>query len=131
MYITNENNKEDKLSKDFSLSSNPKFKCGCCGKYILNELLLQSLQELRDLVGVPIEIFSGYRCESHNKKVGGSKKSQHIVGNAADIYIPGYTIDQMIDVVKKIEAFKNGGIGRYPGKKFIHVDVRPNGPMRW
>lgn len=43
------------------------------------------LQPLRDMYGRPITVNSGYRCPKLNKAVGGSKTSQHMVGQAADI----------------------------------------------
>ncbi|MCQ2246370.1 MAG: D-Ala-D-Ala carboxypeptidase family metallohydrolase [Bacteroidaceae bacterium] len=46
------------------------------------------LQPLRDAVGVPVKISSGYRCPALNKAVGGSANSQHMKGEAADIVIP-------------------------------------------
>ena len=46
------------------------------------------LQPLRDAVGVPVKISSGYRCPALNKAVGGSATSQHMKGEAADIIIP-------------------------------------------
>ena len=42
-------------------------------------------QPLRDHFGVPIGVSSGYRCKQLNKAVGGSKYSQHMVGEALDI----------------------------------------------
>ena len=43
------------------------------------------LDPLRELVGVPIYVTSGYRCKELNKVLIGSKNSQHMVGQAADI----------------------------------------------
>lgn len=43
------------------------------------------LQPLRDIYGRPIVVNSGYRCPKLNKAVGGSKTSQHMTGQAADI----------------------------------------------
>ena len=45
------------------------------------------LQPLRDRFG-PIRINSGYRCPELNKAVGGVANSQHMRGEAADIYLP-------------------------------------------
>lgn len=47
------------------------------------------LDPLRELLGKPINISSGYRCRALNSKVGGSKTSQHMKGQAADIYLKG------------------------------------------
>ena len=43
------------------------------------------LQPLREALGSPIRITSGYRSENLNKLIKGSKKSQHMRGQASDI----------------------------------------------
>jgi len=43
------------------------------------------LQPLREALGSPIRITSGYRSEALNKLIKGSKRSQHCKGQAADI----------------------------------------------
>ena len=47
------------------------------------------LEPLRQAMGRPISISSGYRCEQLNKAVGGVSNSQHLKGQAADICING------------------------------------------
>ena len=47
------------------------------------------LQPLRDAMGEPIKIGSGYRCPALNRAVGGVSNSQHIKGEAADLCIDG------------------------------------------
>ena len=47
------------------------------------------LQPLRDAMGEPIKIGSGYRCTNLNHTVGGVSNSQHIKGQAADLCIDG------------------------------------------
>ena len=47
------------------------------------------LQPLRDAMGEPIKIGSGYRCTKLNKAVGGVTNSQHTKGQAADLCIDG------------------------------------------
>lgn len=43
------------------------------------------LQPIREALGRPIRVTSGYRSEALNKLIGGSKKSQHCKGQAADL----------------------------------------------
>lgn len=43
------------------------------------------LDPLREAYGKPIIVTSGYRCPELNKAVNGSKTSQHVKGQAADI----------------------------------------------
>ena len=54
----------------------------------LKNLCEQVLEPLRQHVRQPMVISSGYRCPELNKLVGGSPTSQHLTGEAADIYIP-------------------------------------------
>lgn len=46
------------------------------------------LQPLRDYIGEPLTINSGYRCPALNRAVGGVSNSQHMTGEAADIKAP-------------------------------------------
>lgn len=51
----------------------------------LEKLIQTILQPIRDKFGSPIKVNSGFRCKELNKLVGGSKTSQHLKGEAADI----------------------------------------------
>lgn len=55
-------------------------------KFLAHEVL----QPIRNFLGQPITITSGYRMTAVNKLVGGSPTSQHLVGQAADFTIKGY-----------------------------------------
>ena len=50
----------------------------------MQTLAEEVLQPVRDKFG-PTVINSGYRCKKLNTAIGGSKKSQHCFGEAADI----------------------------------------------
>lgn len=51
----------------------------------LQKLIEAILDPLREWYGKPIRVNSGYRCEALNEAIGGSKTSQHCLGEAADI----------------------------------------------
>lgn len=51
----------------------------------LRRLAVEVLQPIRDAWGAPIRVTSGYRCQQVNASVGGTKTSQHLLGQAADI----------------------------------------------
>lgn len=55
--------------------------------------LAKFLEEVRKILGKPIVVNSAYRGPEVNSAVGGSKNSQHLVGCAADIKVPGMTPD--------------------------------------
>ena len=47
------------------------------------------LEPVRSYYGVPFSPNSGYRCVELNEEIGGSPTSQHCLGLAADIEVPG------------------------------------------
>jgi hypothetical protein len=51
----------------------------------LTQLVNNVLQPLRDLLGKPIQVNSGFRSLAVNTAIGGAPKSQHCNGEAADI----------------------------------------------
>lgn len=94
-------------------------------------LLANNLQVLRDDIGEPLHINSGYRTPGYNKKVGGVKSSQHLKAKAADITAKSYTPKKLaarIEKLIKAGKMKQGGLGIYPG--FIHYDIRGK-KTRW
>jgi hypothetical protein len=59
------------------------------------------LEQVKVLLGgKPIMINSAYRGPAVNEKVGGSKASQHMVGCAADIRVPGMTPREVCLAIK-------------------------------
>lgn len=67
-----------------------------------------------------------------------AEHSQHSEGRAADISAHGMTGEELHDLVLQLWRDKQlpqlGGLGRYPGQRFAHVDIRPHNPgdlARW
>ena len=54
----------------------------------MKQLCREVLEPLRQHYGKPIRITSGYRCEELNRAVGGVGRSQHMLGEAADLSVP-------------------------------------------
>ena len=50
------------------------------------------LEPVRELLGIPITITSGFRCEMLNSSIGGSPTSQHRFGEAADTVYSGHDL---------------------------------------
>ena len=102
--------------------------CKCCGVNECKPELLDALEELRTLIGRPITIDSAYRCPAHNKAVGGELHSQHMLGIAADIRVPGISMPALEHFIRQVPAFN--GIGRDDSRGFVHADTRKN-PAQW
>jgi uncharacterized protein YcbK (DUF882 family) len=115
------------LTEHFNLRE---FQCKCgCGTVKISSRLVSMLEALRQELGVPFVITSGYRCPTHNANVGGAKNSYHVQGLACDIACPtGYTVEQFTQI-----CLRHGftGVGAYPGQNFVHVDVRPGAQIRF
>ena len=62
----------------------------------LQQLCKNVLQPLRDHLGKPVVINSGFRSQAVNMAVGGAKNSQHMKGEAADIKCKDYPYAKMI-----------------------------------
>ncbi len=101
-------------------------------RILISSELVYVVQSIRDHFGVPVSIQSGYRSPAHNKKVGGVKDSQHLLGTAADIKVKGKTPEQVFHAINSGEVKGIDpnimGVGLYP--TFVHVDVRGN-RARW
>jgi uncharacterized protein YcbK (DUF882 family) len=68
-------------------------------------------------------LISGYRSPQSNKMLnirsrGVAKRSLHLQGKAADIYVPGRSLRHVQAAAKSMRA---GGVGRYT--EFVHVDT--------
>ena len=95
------------------------------------KLLAFELQKLRDSIGQSIRVNSGYRSPNHNANIGGSPKSQHLLGKAADIYVKGMSIGYLHETIEHLieeEILNIKGLGRY--NNFIHIDIREK-KARW
>ena len=75
----------------------------------------------------PIHLISGYRSAATNAKLrrrggGQARKSQHILGKAADIHFPDIPVKKLRNTALVREV---GGVGYYPksGIPFVHVDT--------
>lgn len=65
----------------------------------LERLCKTCLQPLRDKLGQPVVVTSGYRGPAVNAAVGGSTTSAHMYGRAADVHVPGMTNQALMQLI--------------------------------
>jgi zinc D-Ala-D-Ala carboxypeptidase len=88
---------------------------------------LDRLDRLRERMGHPLIVTSGYRSAEHNRRVGGATNSLHMRGIAFDISMAN--VDPF-RFEREARALGFNGIGLYPpqkptgGRNFIHIDMR-------
>lgn len=90
------------------------------------QALAERLQMIRDALGVPVIISSGYRCPELNKAVGGSKNSQHQLALAADIHAKGYTAQELFNFIRDNDfGFDQLILENVGGKEWVHISIQP------
>ncbi|MCW8842602.1 MAG: DUF882 domain-containing protein, partial [Rhodobacteraceae bacterium] len=75
----------------------------------------------------PYMLLSGYRSPKTNSMLrsrsrGVAKNSLHMKGQAADLRLANRSVNQM---AKAAQACRAGGVGRYTGSNFVHMDCGP------
>lgn len=66
----------------------------------LQKLCENVLQPLRDYLGCPVIVTSGFRCAELNKKIGGKPNSHHLMGYAADFVVPQRNLKDVFNWMK-------------------------------
>lgn len=75
----------------------------------------------------PYMLISGYRSPETNamlrrRSSGVAKNSRHLKGQAADLRLSTRSVNQM---ARAASACRAGGVGRYSGSDFVHMDCGP------
>jgi len=87
--------------------------------------LAMQLEVIRAHFNAPVIVISGYRTGTYNRKIGGAKRSRHLIADAADIRVKGVKPRDVADAVERLIAegkIRKGGVGRYDS--FTHYDIR-------
>ncbi len=75
----------------------------------------------------PYTLLSGYRSPATNAMLransrGVARNSRHMQGEAADLRLSSRSVNQVARAAAACEA---GGVGRYSGSNFVHMDCGP------
>ena len=101
----------------------------------LKAIALNIFQPTRDYFKKPIHVSSGYRSKALNKKIGGSKKSQHSKGQAFDLdahTFGGLTNKELFDFISEHLEFDQiiWEFGTYEEPDWVHVSYVSEGINR-
>lgn len=93
----------------------------------IDPLLLDQLHQLAAVTGTKAsyEVISGYRSPAtnqalHERSSGVATGSLHLEGRAIDIRLPDVPLADLRDAALSLRA---GGVGYYPGSRFVHLDT--------
>ena len=96
----------------------------------LKSLCENVLQPLRNALGCPIIISSGFRCAELNKKIGGASNSGHLTGQAADFIVPQKNLKDVFNYIKSHLPYDQLLYEYNKTDKWIHVSYRNDGHNR-
>lgn len=102
----------------------------------LKKLAENIFEPIRKHFGVPIFVSSGYRSSKLNKAIGGTKNSQHLLGQALDLDMDasksGVTNKMVFDYIKNNLDFDQliFEYGTKDAPDWVHVSYNPNGKQR-
>ena len=107
------------------------FTCQCAGlcdhPVVISLETVAKLDKICDVIGLPIKVLSGTKCERYNNRVGGKSRSAHVpkngVSHAAHVFCPDSSF-RFAFLAAALPVFNRIGIG----KDFIHVDDDPELP---
>jgi hypothetical protein len=101
-----------KLTDNFDTSKDKKITNGVdwddldVAKQANAKMLAENLQVIRDFLGKPVTVTSGYRPAAKNASVGGSKTSQHLHGEAWDFVVSELDANGLDDLFRLLHEGK-------------------------
>jgi hypothetical protein len=93
--------------------------------------LAAMLEQVKTLLGgKPVMINSGFRSKAVNDSVGSRDTSQHRIGAAADIRVPGMTPDEVVKAIMASDIGYDQIIREFNSWTHISVPDMPSRPPR-
>lgn len=101
----------------------------------LRQTAVNVFQPVRDCLGVPIHVSSGYRSAELNKAIGGSVRSQHVEGRALDLdadVFGGCTNSEIFECIRENVEFDQliWEFGDQDNPDWVHVSFVYDGLNR-
>lgn len=126
-----------RLSEHFTLAE-MEFSATAVRRGLVNRAPPEAVEALRRLVGAvlqplrayfgPVRVLSGYRSPELNRLVRGSRTSQHMLGEAADVRVPGRSTLEVAQYIRDRLPFDQLILEYYtpgvPESGWVHVSYR-------
>jgi hypothetical protein len=90
--------------------------------------MAQQADRVREFLGHPMIVTSGYRGPKLNAAIGGSKTSSHMTGHAMDFRCPGFgTAKEVFEALKKSDIEFDQLILEFPDSPgaWVHIGFAP------
>ena len=119
--------KEEDFWTEIPNFSREEFRCKCGGQFCggfqhePQETMVRIAQKVRSHFDAPVHIISGLRCPEWNRRQGGKENSQHIYGEAADIWVSGVDWETVLDYVQSLPEVRFAY--HIDGSSNVHFDL--------
>lgn len=82
-------------------------------------------ERVREIIGKPVIITSGYRCPELNKAIGGALTSQHIFCEAIDFVVKGMRVEDIFNRIVTSDLKYNQIIieRNKSGSQWVHISI--------
>ena len=104
-------------------------KCQHCGAEGIDGYFMAKIDNLREELGFPFPVTSGYRCPKHPIEARKKAPGAHTTGKAIDIGVSGNDAYILIEAAIR-DNFTGIGINQKGGSRFIHLDIIPHSSSR-
>ena len=84
--------------------------------------LIGILEHIRSHFNQRVNIINAYRCPEKAEELGRVRKSYHAKGQAVDITVSNVPLEEVFLFAETLPQVN--GLGFYPEKQFVHLDVR-------
>lgn len=111
------------------------FDCRCgCGRNEMQPDFVETLDDLRERLGFPLVVTSGYRCPDHNERISTTgRDGPHTTGRAVDLAVSGERAFKLLRQCTLGGWMSGIGLKQHGAHetRFIHLDdLAPPGHPR-
>ena len=117
----------------FKYFTTDELKCQHCGEHGIDGYFMAKIDNLREELGFPFPVTSGYRCPEHPIEARKKAPGAHTTGQAVDIGVSGNEAYMLIEAAIR-DNFTGIGINQKGDSRFIHLDIIPHSsssPRPW
>jgi uncharacterized protein YcbK (DUF882 family) len=86
---------------------------------------MRRMDEVREALGKPVRVTSGYRSLAVNTAIGGSKSSDHMTGHAVDFVCANQDPKAICHQIIAADIEFDQLIAEYHGSKWVHIGFGP------
>ena len=104
-------------------------KCSHCNKEGMNINFMKKIEALREELGFPFIVTSGYRCTKHPIEIEKYTVGAHTTGRAIDVSVYGENAYKLLSGALKA-GFTGIGVNQKGDSRFIHIDDIEESPER-